>query len=224
MAAHPIASATVRLAPAGAPLVVNPPGAVSFGAPQLPPLPHPVANGVAPVYPYPLDAQGYPICTRLKTPSQLRRQKKLHICEQCDMIFDKKSQLTEHNRVEHPPTDLYVHKCEACSKTFGKVSHLNAHKRTVHQKVRPHECETCGKCFGQKGTLKVHIRTVGTLPDFFARASGAKPQVTDRFATECITECITGSSEGPTLFLRSLQQIVRHPPIQRHARSRRPHA
>lgn len=86
--------------------------------------------------------------------------KKLHICEQCDLVFDKKSQLTEHNKVVHPPTDLYVHKCDACSKTFGKVSHLNAHKRTVHEKVRPYECETCHKRFGQKGTLKVHIRTV----------------------------------------------------------------
>ncbi|KAG7197200.1 hypothetical protein KM043_007277 [Ampulex compressa] len=102
-------------------------------------------------------------------------------CQECNLIFDRPSQLDYHHRSTHlgeksqicqvcgkgffRKTDLRTHLnihlginlciCEICGKKFNHVSNLIRHCR-MHTGVKPYPCSRCGKRFTQVSSLARH--------------------------------------------------------------------
>ncbi|XP_050525893.1 zinc finger protein 501-like isoform X2 [Daktulosphaira vitifoliae] len=102
-------------------------------------------------------------------------------CDICQVEFQKKSILSQHNRRKHPETceftcecckkkfadtfslkrhrmlHLNPFKCDVCDKTFFAAYNLKTHQR-IHNGERPYACNVCQKTFNQSSGLNKHKR------------------------------------------------------------------
>ncbi|XP_011297654.1 zinc finger protein 2 homolog [Fopius arisanus] len=106
-----------------------------------------------------------------------------HVCPECDLRFDRASQLDYHQRSVHlgertqtcqicgkrffRKTDLNTHLnihlgtnqsvCNICGRKFNHVSNLIRHSR-IHAGMKPYPCSVCGKRFTQISSVVRHKR------------------------------------------------------------------
>ncbi|KAF8782788.1 Zinc finger protein 236 like protein [Argiope bruennichi] len=111
---------------------------------------------------------------------------KPHRCSQCDISFNKRSNLLLHEAI-HNPSDPT---CPECHKKFARLASLKAHLmhhevdenlvcvecgdefgtqlkplNTVRIRERPYKCDMCERAFNQKGALLIHkIKHSGERP------------------------------------------------------------
>ena len=91
----------------------------------------------------------------LKEHTAIHSDERAFKCSQCDSLFKRKGDLTEHIRsVHHKEKNFH---CDYCSKGFFKKSGFIAHLR-VHTGEKPFQCTMCGKAYTTKATLTRHKR------------------------------------------------------------------
>ena len=76
-----------------------------------------------------------------------------HICDICEMKFDKRNQLKRHS-LRHADVKPYV--CSDCPKRFYIASELRSHQ-PVHSVVKLYCCSLCDKSFRHARTVKKHF-------------------------------------------------------------------
>lgn len=84
------------------------------------------------------------------------------VCSQCGSRFSQKSNLTSHLRIHNGDRRF---KCPICSKTFVAKQALQNHER-VHTGERPHMCNDCGRAFADASTLRTHSRSHSGIKPF----------------------------------------------------------
>lgn len=90
--------------------------------------------------------------TRLNSHMAIHTDIRHHKCDQCDITFAMKWDLTLHQRIH-----LRTFECEFCQKVFNARTKLERHRRT-HTGERPFQCQYCSKAFSEKRNLENHIR------------------------------------------------------------------
>ena len=75
-----------------------------------------------------------------------------HICDLCEMSFQKKFLLDEHVKSNHQGLNPF--QCQGCEKSFVKQYKLNQHIRIVHDSR--YQCETCSRKFSSYSRLNNH--------------------------------------------------------------------
>lgn len=73
------------------------------------------------------------------------RDKPQYECDQCQLVFCVKRELSTHQRIHSGETP---HKCGQCGKEFGTRQLLKKHNMW-HTGERTHVCQHCGKAFFQ---------------------------------------------------------------------------
>ncbi|XP_045588069.2 zinc finger protein 25 isoform X1 [Procambarus clarkii] len=107
--------------------------------------------------------------------SNLKRHQKLHsgykpfICKECGLSFYEQVSLKKHSRTH---TGEKPYKCEVCNTSFAHNGHLKTHKR-IHSGEKPFACQECGLSFSQAGNLKVHIRVHTGERPYICKTCGA---------------------------------------------------
>ncbi|XP_069919039.1 zinc finger protein 677 isoform X1 [Oryctolagus cuniculus] len=81
-------------------------------------------------------------------------REKSYKCHDCEKVFSKSSNLTNHRRI-HSGQKPY--KCNECGKAFNQCSNLSRHRR-VHTGEKPYKCNICGKVYSQNSNLASHQR------------------------------------------------------------------
>lgn len=76
----------------------------------------------------------------------------VYLCMEYGEVFDKKSQLTIHQR-NHTAQKPY--QCIGCGETFAQNSQLTTDQRT-HSVEKPYSCYECHKIFSKKSLLIQH--------------------------------------------------------------------
>jgi len=79
---------------------------------------------------------------------------KVHQCDFCLKIFQRKSYMERHRRIH---TGEKLLNCEICEQSFLYMNHLVRHRR-VHTGEKPFKCELCDKSFAQKSKLVRHMK------------------------------------------------------------------
>jgi KRAB domain-containing zinc finger protein len=87
--------------------------------------------------------------------NRMHSKKKRFACDQCQMSFSTKGNLSRHKRTTHSGEKPY--QCDICKKTFGQSNDLTKHKRT-HTGEKPYQCDLCPKKFAQSNDLTKHKR------------------------------------------------------------------
>ncbi|XP_038076902.1 zinc finger protein 479-like isoform X2 [Patiria miniata] len=82
-------------------------------------------------------------------------------CMKCDIEFETRKELQDHNKVEHAKSRQKVYKgtvepCKECGKKLAK-GYMKIHMR-IHTGERPFACELCPQRFNQHGDLKMHTK------------------------------------------------------------------
>ncbi|XP_037042798.1 zinc finger protein 300-like [Bradysia coprophila] len=111
------------------------------------------------------------------------KQKKTHICTECNKHFDRADHLTRHLRIhfgekrfecaecgvdfskqslltlhERIHFDSRSFTCDICKKSFRRAECLRDH-RNIHTGAKPYNCKLCNKTFARRSTLSVHRKS-----------------------------------------------------------------
>lgn len=94
-----------------------------------------------------------------KKHGRVTKKKKLeYICDVCNRVFTKLSNLKRHKSGVHENRRDYQCDYPKCGKLFNDVGNMRKHKRNVHMKVGKVECHLCWKKFPFKSTLDAHVK------------------------------------------------------------------
>lgn len=86
-------------------------------------------------------------------------------CDDCNVSFSKKTNLTRHKREKHGKKSNFV--CKPCKRSFARNEHLQNHlqnheikqKRAKEiRKKNNHKCLHCGKRYTRKEKLLTHMK------------------------------------------------------------------
>ena len=80
-------------------------------------------------------------------------------CKICGKVFQSKSQLDNHNIVQHEIDQDQIGKCQKCNKTYKRTSDLAVHKRRHHNEGSEEcifKCDICEATFLKRESLKTH--------------------------------------------------------------------
>ncbi|XP_072140627.1 uncharacterized protein [Dermacentor andersoni] len=99
------------------------------------------------------DAHETPAQHAARGPDRLR-------CQQCGEVFQRRQDLSAHQRLRHPSGnsgggDRF--ECSFCGAKFSQRGHLSKHRLT-HTGERPYACPICQRRFTQKTHMVEHIR------------------------------------------------------------------
>ena len=86
-------------------------------------------------------------------------------CVECDITYDRETQLKKHNLVKHSTGSKP--QCSICQKSFLTKINLANHIRYAHKQNEESKCEQCGKIFSNKITLKLHMTNVHSPKEFY---------------------------------------------------------
>ena len=74
-------------------------------------------------------------------------------CVFCEIVEEKKLNLTQHVRKYH--SEIKEYKCKVCKKEFNSVFHLEYHFH-AHHRPHPYQCSKCDYTSGNKGKVGSH--------------------------------------------------------------------
>lgn len=80
------------------------------------------------------------------------------MCEECDVKFDTKADLIEHQSVDHNDESKKNYLCTKCDKIFEKFFEYYLHKKDRHPQFR-YECSKCKKEFSNRLYMLRHEKT-----------------------------------------------------------------
>lgn len=78
-------------------------------------------------------------------------------CEQCDLVFAKRSNMLRHVQTVHKRVKEF--ECNICGAKFGLKADLRRHRYRLHES-RAFSCDKCGRSFAEQDQLQLHIRKV----------------------------------------------------------------
>ncbi|RMZ76905.1 hypothetical protein DV738_g4701, partial [Chaetothyriales sp. CBS 135597] len=90
-----------------------------------------------------------------KRRSSAQQPKRSFACDFCDMKFDRKSNLKDHNRTHGVGKRCVPCHFPGCKKFYGRKADVNRHVRSFHQKDSV-SCEHCHKTFLRSDSLTRH--------------------------------------------------------------------
>jgi len=94
-------------------------------------------------------------------PNSVSKNRRLQVCQQCDMAFHRLYSLQRHTSAIHG--NLRPHACKHCKAVFTQESNVRRHHNNVHLQKRPYGCSLCGKSFAALYGLNRHLQGVHRL-------------------------------------------------------------
>lgn len=88
-----------------------------------------------------------------KTPTEVRIK-----CEICTLVFKKKSNLLQHQRIVHMNDRRFT--CDTCGRKFAYKTDFTRHQQWIHLNVYSFLCHICGALFKVQRALQRHVAVV----------------------------------------------------------------